>query len=249
MLDALAIAAHPDDAEIACGGTLALLARQKYNVGILDLTRGELGSQGTVDTRKAEAEKSAQILKLTLRENLGLPDGSLSEASDEQTRAIVGALRRLRPEFLFAPFWDDRHPDHGQASRLCDRAVFLANLRNFAPELGAAHKVLQVLYYQHRTFFQPSFLVNISGTHDDKVRAIEAFESQVQRQTGTTGTLISSPLTLSSLTARDEYFGSMLGVKYAEPFLLKTALGIPDPVAFFRANPVKEPLATPGGRS
>jgi bacillithiol biosynthesis deacetylase BshB1 len=148
LIDALAIAAHPDDAELFCGGTLALLSRQGYKVGICDLTRGELATQGTPDTRSAEAKAASDLLKLAHRENLSLPDGGIFESENTQVDALCEVFRRLKPELLLAPYFEDRHPDHAQASRLVDRAVFFANLRSYRPESGEPHQILQVLYYQ-----------------------------------------------------------------------------------------------------
>lgn len=244
MLDVLAIAAHPDDAEIFCGGTLALLSSQGYKVGIVDLTHGELASQGSVETRAQESKNANAILKLAHRENLGFPDGGILETDEHQVHTLVKCLRNLKPQLLMVPYVQDRHPDHMQASLLVDRASFFANLPRYKPESGNPHQPLQVVYYQSRTAFSPTFLVNVSNSYDTKLAAIKAYSSQISRAQAS-NSLISSPLSVSSIMARDEYYGSMLGVKHAEPFYTKTAIGISDPLAFFRANTVREPLASP----
>ncbi len=245
LMDVLAIAPHPDDGEIFCGATLALLASKGYSVSLLHLTAGELSTQGDVETRREERKSAAALLGLQSEDSLNLPDGALSEGDPSQIAALVRAIRSARPEVLLLPYWEDRHPDHRQASLLGTRAVFLANLRKFLPEAGNAHHVLQTAYYQLRTRFKPSFIVDVTSVYEKKLQAIAAYKSQVQRDRSGANTLISSELSVSSIQARDEHYGSMIGVKYGEPFLLKTAIGIPDPVAFFRQHPVKEPLGSP----
>ena len=248
QLEVLAVAAHPDDAEIFCGAFLALMSSRGRRTGVLDLTRGELGSQGTVEQRAEESARASAILELTHRENLELPDGALSEGSVAQLDACVSALRRLRPELLLLPFWEDRRPDHIQASKLLTRAAFFAGLSKYNPADGAPYRPLQTLYYQLRTDFRPSFIVDVSAVYERKLAAVNCYASQVIRAEsipGTLPTLVSSPLAASSIAARDERFGSMIGVKYGEAFLSRTALRLADPLEFFRTNPVKEPLASP----
>ena len=193
-----------------------------------------------------EAQAASTSLGIALRENLALPDGRLNEMSPDQLEICVAIIRRLRPELLVIPYWEDRHPDHVQAARLLQRAVFFAGLKSFVPASGAPHHPRQVLYYQLRTSFTPSFVVDVTEAYDTKLNAIRCYKSQVERDASAgVKTLISSPLSLSSIVARDEHYGAMIGVKYAEPFLSTTAIAVGDPVSFFRANSVSEPLASP----
>ncbi|MFN8389092.1 MAG: bacillithiol biosynthesis deacetylase BshB1 [Bdellovibrionota bacterium] len=246
---ALFVAPHPDDAEIFCGGVMALLAQNNHRVVLLDLTRGEMGSQGSAELRESEAEKAKNVLGLHGRENLRLPDGGLSSYDENQKRAVVSALRRIRPELVFAPYWEDRHPDHREASDLVTRAVFLAGLKKYAPELGKPFQPRQVLYYQMRTAFRPSVVVDVTPVYATKRAAITVYSSQLIREKAVEGappTLVSSPLSQSSIEARDQYYGAMIGVSFAEPLLVRTALALKDPVEHFRANPIAETLILPG---
>ena len=249
LCDALFIAPHPDDAELFCGGTIAMLAKKGYRVILLDLTRGEMGSQGTSEIRENESKKAQATLALAARENLSLPDGAISAHDQTQLIALVAAIRRIRPELLFAPYWEDRHPDHGAASALVSKALFLAGLKKFVPEKGRPFQPRQALFYQMRTAFNPGLLVDVTDVYPIKRQAIAAYSSQLLREANADGappTLISSALSQSSIEARDQYYGAMIGVQYAEPFVSKTALAIRDPLEHFRANPVSETLILPG---
>ncbi len=236
MIDVLAVAPHPDDGELWCGGYLAAAAAQGYTTGILDLTAGERSTRGTVETRRKEIAKATKVLKLKYRENLGFPDcgiGGLSPTRrDAQLKKLVIEIRKVRPKILLLPYWEERHPDHVEASRLGADAVFLAALRNY-PKKGAPnpHRVEAVLYYQLRIEFEPSFYIDVSAHYDQKRSAILAYNSQI----GTEGpekhrTLLSDPLTLSAVEARDRYYGGKIGVKYAEGYLCRAPLGLSDPV-------------------
>lgn len=255
-IDLLAFAPHPDDAELFCGGLLAKAAASGYCVGIVDLTQGELSSQGSIESRTEEAKKASEILGLSLRENLSLPDGKLGrehtlspDGESLQLSAIVASLRRLRPDIICAPYWEERHPDHVESSKLISQAVFFSGLKKFQPKLGPAHSVQQLMYYQMRHSFTPSFVCDITSVQTKKMEAIASYQSQISRQDDATAegapTLISSPLTLSSIEARDRYFGSMIGAEYGEAFLVKEALAINDPIAHFRERGEAKPLLFP----
>ncbi len=245
-LDLLAIGPHPDDVELFCGGLVIKMAQCAYNTGILDLTRGELASNGDPQTRAKEAAEAARVMGLTLRENLELPDGALlpwspNEAIPDErlhtpTARIVDTLRRLRPALVLIPWQKDRHPDHTQASALLSRAIFLSGLRRYTtsshlPPFAPS----QVLFYAMRHTFSPSFLVDISAHAEQKNQAILCHASQVTPQGGA-ATLVGSPQALAAIDARDRYYGSMLGVERAEPFFCENTLGIADPVAHFRLS-------------
>lgn len=245
-LTCLAIAPHPDDAELFCGGLLAKLVGQGHRVGVVDLSAGELASQGTPELRREEARAASEVLGLTLRENLGLPDGALDAANPEQLATLVAALRRYRPELLLAPYERERHPDHEAASALATRAAFMAGLRRYAgddPQLPP-FRPRTLLYYQMRVGFRPSFVVDISAHVATKRAAIACHASQLGRDPkaavegpdGPSGTLISSSDTLAFIDARDRTHGAMIGASHGEAYFCKPALSIGDPISFFRQS-------------
>jgi bacillithiol biosynthesis deacetylase BshB1 len=238
-IDALAFGAHPDDVELFCGGVVITLADLGYRTGIVDLTRGELASQGTPGERASEAGAAAKVLGLALRENLGLPDGFIDPAPDSPHLPIaVEAIRRHRPELLLIPWVEERHPDHVAAARLLTRAVFFAGLRKFeAPGGGAPFSPRQVLHYEMRHRMTPSFIVDTSKAWERKARAIACHQSQVTRRDPAAATLISSPLALEAIEARDRYRGSEIGVSHGEALHSPQTLGIVDPLDHARANP------------
>ena len=257
-LDVLAIGPHPDDVELFCGGTLAALAARGYRVGILDLTRGELATNGTPEQRAVEAGMAAEVLGVVHRENLGLPDGCVGYVSVDAAHGamqyaeghvgrLVAALRRLRPEVVMAPAWRERHPDHEAASALATRAVFFANVGGFATPGGEARwKVREVLYYPMRVAVEPSLCVDISAARDAKRDAIACYGSQVARTGGDLPTMVNDPRSTAAVFARDAYWGAHIGVDAAEPFVTRSTLGVADPVALLRGR-AGEPLLFPEG--
>lgn len=238
-IDVLAFGPHPDDVELFCGGVLIALADLGYRTGIVDLTRGELSSQGTVDERAAEAGAAAQVMGLALRENLGLPDGFIDPSPASPHLPIaVAALRRHRPELVLLPWVEERHPDHVAASQLLTRAVFFTGLKKFTVESREGpFAPRQVLYYEMRHRMPASFIVDTSKAWERKARAIACHRSQVTRRDEEAATLISAPLALEAIEARDRYRGSEIGVRYGEALRSPQALGLVDPVAHHRANP------------
>lgn len=247
-LDLLAFAPHPDDAELGCGGLLALAAKNGKKTAVVDLTRGELASQGTPEIREKEAAEAAQFLGLTARYNLSLLDGGISSHSAEQLNAVVACLRTHRPTLVLAPYWEGRHPDHAATGELVIKAAYFAALAKFHPELGARHQVVQLMHYAIRRTFQPSFITDVTAVYSQKQRAIAAYGSQINRASGhqasasDPGPLISSPLAVSSIEARDSFYGSQIGVQYGEAFILRNSLAINDPIGHFAANPVASAL-------
>lgn len=239
--DLLAFGPHPDDVELFCGGTLIRAHDLGHSTGVIDLSRGELASHGTPELRAQEAAAASGVMGLSLRENLGLPDGGIDAASREQLEKVVEALRRHRPELVLVPWMEERHPDHVATSELLTRAVFFAGLRKFTTG-GATerHVPRQLLYYAMRHRMTPSFVVDTSAAWARKAQAIACHASQVQRQAGQDATLVSSPRALEALEARDRYYGSMLGVRHGEPLRSASMLGLGDPVAHFRSNPFSE---------
>jgi bacillithiol biosynthesis deacetylase BshB1 len=238
-IDVLAFGPHPDDVEIFCGGVMIVLADLGYRTGVVDLTRGELASKGTVDERAHEAELAAKVMGLALRENLGLPDGFIDPTPNSPHLAIVvEAIRRHRPELVLIPWIEERHPDHVAAASLLTRAVFMAGLRKFAAPGGAApFSPRQTLHYEMRHRMRPSFIVDTSRAWDRKARAIACHASQITRKDQAAATLISSPLAIEAIEARDRHRGSEIGVRHGEALCGAQTLGLVDPLAHFRANP------------
>jgi bacillithiol biosynthesis deacetylase BshB1 len=241
-IDVLAFGAHPDDVELFCGGTVIRLSDLGYRTGVVDLTRGELATHGTPEIRAREAEAAAAVMGLALRENLGLPDGFLDPSPDSAHLApVVESIRRHRPELLLVPWIEERHPDHAAAGALLTRAVFLAALRRYATNPSRERFApRQVLYYEMRHRMEASFVVDTSAAWPRKLEAIRAHASQIAPPRGEVPTLVGSPLALDAIEARDRFHGSRIGASHGEAWRSAAALGISDPVAFFRANPPGE---------
>lgn len=238
-LEALAFGAHPDDVELFCGGTMIRLADLGYRTGIVDLTRGELATNGTPEVRAKEAAAAAAVMKLALRENLGLPDGFLDPAPDSpHLPPVVEAIRRLRPEIVLIPWIEDRHPDHVAAEDLLSRGVFLAALRRYATTPARERFAPRVvLHYEMRHRFVPSFVVDTSSAWERKLEAVRSHASQVAPPEGAPPTLVGSPLAIAAIEARDRARGAEIGSSCGEAFRSVATLGVADPLAFFRANP------------
>ncbi len=177
-LDVLIFAAHPDDAELSMGGTIAKLTSSGIKVGIVDLTRGELGTRGTSETRQQEAFNAAIALKIAVRENLEMPDGSIMNTKENLMKVIV-EIRKYKPKIIFAPYFNDRHPDHIDASQLIKRAMFstgLSKVKTSDKEVPQNHFRPQKLFYYMQTYtFEPTFIVDISDTYEMKMKAVEVF--------------------------------------------------------------------------
>ena len=222
QVDILAFGPHPDDIEIGAGATIAKAVRQGQAVGLCDLTRGELGSNGTVEERLAEAGAAAETLGATWRENLEWPDGAIG--GDDQLRDAVELLRRSRPATVLIPYWDDRHPDHVAASRLLASAVFKARLRRFGAP-GEAWRPDWVCHYYINNAGTPSFVVDVSADYDSKRRALDCHRSQFVPQDADA---VPTRLTASSfrrlIESRDAGFGAAIGVEWAEGFVVREPL-------------------------
>jgi bacillithiol biosynthesis deacetylase BshB1 len=254
--DVVAFGPHPDDVELCCGGLVAKLVALGHRVALVDLTRGEMSTRGTVDERAGEASEAARVLGVAQRANLALPDGGLRGDDDAHAAAVAHTLRTLRPELVLAPWAVERHPDHEAAHALVRRAVFLAGLRKWAGSLEQAHRPRTVLWYPMRHIAEPSFVVDVSAHYETKRAAIQCHRSQVSAPPGTApgsaagaATLVGSALSLSSLEARDAFYGAQIGVAFGEPFIVDEAVAIDDPVAHFRGRPpaLFFPARTRGG--
>jgi bacillithiol biosynthesis deacetylase BshB1 len=230
--DVAAFCAHPDDAELVAGGTLALEAARGRRVALVDLTRGEAGSRGTPETRAREAAEAARILGAAHRESLALPDARLAPLPEQKDR-VVEAVRRLRPRVVLLQHWEQRHPDHAAASRIVYDACFLAGLRSYEPGLGPAFRPEKLVYAATMTEASdivPTFVVDVTAVWETKMRAIAAFASQFTPAPGETG-----PLPLDrfqeavELSARRH--GQRIGVRYGEGFVTREPLRVADLVA------------------
>lgn len=225
QLDVLAIAAHPDDTELCCGGTLASLAAAGRRVGVLDLTRGEMGTRGTPDERLAEAREAARILGLHVRENAGLPDCGLENTAAHR-EVIIRCVRRYRPAVCVVNAPSDRHPDHGNAARLSIDALFYSGLQMLATtgHDGRAQqpwRPLHILHFMQNEPFVPTFVYDISDQIERKEQAILAFRSQFNVPDDDPGpqTFVSGEPFFESIRARARMYGQQIGVRYGEPFL------------------------------
>ncbi len=228
-LDYLFLAAHPDDAELYCGGLILKMRQRGYRVGIVDCTRGEAGTHGSAAERAAETAAANAILQPAVRENLGLPDGRLTD--DQPTRAaLVAVLRRLRPHVLVAPLGPCRHPDHTALWQLARAAHFLAGVGGFAGELPP-WRPLRLLCHPEYAEATPSFIVDISAQYADRARAVAAYRSQfyVPGAAAKT-TVVGSRAFHERLLARHRLCGAQIGVEYGEPYVVEEPPRIDDPL-------------------
>ena len=230
-VDVLAIAAHRDDVELTCGGTLVKLAMQGRRTGIVDLTQGEMGTRGSADTRADEASRAASILGVQQRENLALPDAAV-ENNPSTRRALAALIRRLQPRVVIAPAPQGRHPDHGVTAQLVRDACFLAGLAKLEPEHPAhrPHKVLHALTYREDPV-KPTFVVDISDAFERKLEAVRCYASQFEgaRQAGEVYPN-GEPL-YDLIRHQAAHYGSLIRCRYGEPFLTTETMRVDDLMA------------------
>jgi len=227
----MAVGAHPDDVEMSCGGLVARLASEGYEVGIADLTCGEMGSSGDEKTRMAESGRAARILGVSWRVCCGLPDSGLDHSDRGHVHAFVRLLRERRPSLVLAPWRQARHPDHTEAGEIVRRAVFLAGLRRLRVP-GQPHASTKVLYYMGDTRFEPTLVVDVSRFFAKKMKSIHAYRSQFDRSRPEAfPTRLNAPGFLDVIENRARYLGDIVGVKYAEGFLHEGPVPVDDPVA------------------
>ncbi|HJN44666.1 MAG: bacillithiol biosynthesis deacetylase BshB1 [Acidobacteria bacterium] len=218
-VDLLGFGPHPDDIEIGAGGTIAKQVRQGHQVGLCDLTRGELGSNGTVDDRLVEATAAANVLGVAWRENLEWPDGEIGGA--DRVRSAAELVRRCRPATVLIPHWADRHPDHVAASQALTAAVFKSGLRRY-DAAGDAWRPDWICYYFINDAVSPSFVVDVSDDCDAKRRALDSHGSQFAPDAeGAVSTRLTTPRFRRMIEARDEGFGVSAGVAFAEGFVVR----------------------------
>jgi bacillithiol biosynthesis deacetylase BshB1 len=238
-LDALIFAAHPDDAELAMGGTIAKLTKSDLKVGIIDLTRGELGTRGTAETRQQEAFNAAIALKIKVRENLEIPDGEIKNSKENLMKVII-TIRKYKPKIVFAPYFNDRHPDHIDASNLIKRAMFstgLSKIKTFDKEVPQHHYRPEKLYYYMQTYtFDPTFIVDISECMELKMKSVQCYSTQFHDpKSKEPETFISSPEFLNYIKSRAEFYGFSIGKRYGEPFFCEEKIEL-DLVNTLRKN-------------
>jgi bacillithiol biosynthesis deacetylase BshB1 len=231
-IDCLAFGPHPDDIELFCSGVLLKLKEQGFATAVVDLSGGELSSNGDVNTRLAESEQAKKILNLDIRLNLGLPDGSLV-SSWENRREIIKTIRSFKPKICLIPYWQDRHPDHETSSLLLKRSLFDAGLRMI--DTGQeSFRPKTTLFYMLHNYFDPTFVVDISEQMDQKLESIKAYGSQFSSDTNeSTPTYINKPDFLQSVITRAEFLGQKIGVKFAEGFYYREMIKIDNIINFF----------------
>lgn len=238
-LDILAFGVHPDDVELGCSGTLLMALQQGKKTGVVDLTRGELGTRGTAATRKKEAAAAAKMMGLSIRENLNMADGFF-EANEKNLRKIINVIRKYQPEIVLCNAPEDRHPDHGRSAKLVSDAAFLSGLVKInTNEKGKAQQAWRpkyVFHYIQDRFIQPSFVIDISAVHDLKLKTILCYSTQflAPKKDSEPQTYISTPQFLESVKARALMLGKRIGVQFAEGFISEKVLGIQSFDAFIQ---------------
>lgn len=219
-VDIIFFGAHPDDVELSCGATVAKVVKDGLRAGIIDLTRGEMGTRGTPQTRKREAANAAKALGVAFRTQLDFKDGNL-QTGREQELEIIEQLRRWRPSLVVAPYPDDRHPDHTRTGRIITEASFYAGLKSLETGLPA-HRPQTVLYYLQNYMFPPSFVVDVTKHWKTKMRSVAAYKSQFYDPSSKEPqTFISDPKFLEVIDARGKHFGALIGAAYGEAFVTK----------------------------
>ena len=232
-LDILAIGVHPDDVELGCSGTLINEIKLGKKAGIVDLTQGELGTRGTIETRYAEATAAASIIGAVVRENLKMRDGFFRNDEEHQL-ALIQTIRKYRPEIVFGNILDDRHPDHGRAGHLISDACFLSGLAKIETkdEQGKPQSKWRPKYflqYMQDWYHEPDLLIDISDVFAQRMKSVEAYTTQFHTQAGELDgpqTYISTPDFLESVVARARMLGKRIGVKYAEGFIAEKKIGL-----------------------
>jgi bacillithiol biosynthesis deacetylase BshB1 len=232
-LDILVLPVHPDDAELGCAGVILQAVASGKKVGIADITRGELGTRGSAEIREREAAAAAEILGLTLRENLELPDGFFQNTPEYQLK-VVEAIRKYQPDIVITNAYHDRHPDHGRASDLVETSAFLAGLRKietrFGGELQEAWRPNLVLHFIQDRYIEPDIVIDVTPYWDKKIESIRAYSSQFYNPEwkDEPQTYISSPDFIRIIEGRAMEFGKSIQVRYAEGFTSRKILGVDD---------------------
>ncbi len=236
-VDIVFFGAHPDDVELSAGGTAAKCVKDGLRIGIVDLTRGEMGTRGTPQTRKKEAQNAARALGATFRQQLDFQDGNL-QTGREQELEIIEILRVRRPKLVIAPWPDDRHPDHTRTGRIVTEASFYAGLKSL--QTGApAHRPQTVLYYMQNYMVPPSLVVDVTNTWKTKMRSVAAYKSQFfDPKSKEPQTFISDPKFLEMIDARGRHFGALIGANYGEAFVTKQPPKVDDLIGAYAGREV-----------
>ncbi len=224
-LDILVFGAHPDDVEIGLGGTLIKHARMGYKCGIVDITAGESGSNGTPEVRRAEALKAAEIMGMAMRDCLGFPDARL-QVNEDSLRGVIEVIRRYKPKVVIGPYRKDKHPDHLRASQLVREAAHLSGLRRY-PADGEPHRPPVVGEFFLAVYDEPSFIIDTSDVYETKIEALYAHQSQFG-MVEDTETLVNDPRFVRMIQSRDQYVGSLIQVLYAEGLYMEQKLALDD---------------------
>src|SRR5690348_8666816 len=229
-LDLLAIAAHPDDVELTCGGTMIKMARRGHKIGILDLTAGEMGTRGTPETRAKEAARAAKLMGVAWRGTLGVPDSDVQPSRQNKLK-LAAVIRELRPKTVILPYWEARHPDHYHASELGYEGCFLAGLKQL-PLTGEAYRPFKILYSISYADVRPTFVVDISDQYEQRHKAILAFASQFRPQKGEKASKVHLAIDRleDEMNQLARHYGQLIGVQYGEPFLQKELMKVEDVV-------------------
>lgn len=238
MLDILAIAAHRDDVEQTCGGTLLAMHGRGWKTGILDLTQGEGGTRGTAEERQAEAEAAAHILKVVHREALDLPDSNIENTQSNRLK-IVEVLRRLRPRVVILPYWQGRHPDHYTSATLGYEACFQSGLSKLQVpgSTAAPHRPYKILYASLYADVRPSFVIDITPFMEQRLQALLAYRSQYANQSTGGGLFVPEEDIRERTFAMARHYGLLAGVRYAEPFVQKE-VGLVDDLMLLPAQSI-----------
>lgn len=226
QIDALAIAAHPDDVEQTCGGTLIRLAEQGYRTGVLDLTAGDMGTRGTPEQRLEESEAAGHHMLIKWRGNLRLPDARL-ENTISARMTLATELRRLKPRLVILPYWEARHPDHAKASQLGYEAIFLAGLKKL-DQYTDAHRPRKILYASQYANVTPSIVVDITAQFDRRMEALLAYKSQYGQQEGGSDLFPGEKEIRERLETVARFYGNLIGVKYGEAYVVKEPVAVED---------------------
>jgi bacillithiol biosynthesis deacetylase BshB1 len=229
QVDVLAIAAHRDDVEQTCGGTLLVQQSLGWRTGILDLTRGEAGTRGSAEERAAEADAAADILRVTHREALDLPDGNVQNTLENRLK-IAAVLRRLRPRVVILPYWQGRHPDHYTTATLGYEACFASGLSrlDLPPSLGAPHRPYKILYASLYADVRPTFVVDITPHIETRQQALLAYRSQYGEQTTGSGLFVPEADIRERMFSTARHYGLLAGIRYAEPFVQREVSAVGD---------------------
>ena len=230
QLDVLSIAAHPDDTELTCGGTVIKMVEAGYRVGVLDLSAGESGTRGNADLRKREASRAAKVMGIDHRENLFLPDAGIEEVREYKLR-IARRIRELRPRTVILPYWEGRHPDHYTTGRIGYEACFLSGLAKLSLE-GNPHRPHKIIYAtQYVPLVRPTFVVDITAQFDKKLKALLCYFSQFSHREDMQNLFPSRSDLRERIGSLARHFGLMIGVRYGEPFFMREVSAVEDIVS------------------